>query len=146
MELISIPKFEDLPKQIMHSAHYRFWSDAYETIRCEFFWPWNGEETWKGIKEGFSFILMVFGLFIIFRSLFPTVNADCCPVAVSDLGSMFSKHGKLHHPAVPPIWFGRKKIRKFWQTSQYLNKRDSICSYIFILRMYELKFQVYRLI
>ncbi|XP_035710453.1 uncharacterized protein LOC110855470 isoform X2 [Folsomia candida] len=81
----------------------RFWSDAYETIRCEFFWPWNGEETWKGIKEGFSFILMVFGLFIIFRSLFPTVNADCCPVAVSDLGSMFSKHGKLHHPAVPPI-------------------------------------------
>lgn len=81
---------------------YRFWSEAYETMRCEFFWPWNGEDTWRGMKEGFSFTLMVLGLFVIFRNLFPSV-ADGCPTPSIDLGSIFSKHGELHHPALPPI-------------------------------------------
>ncbi|XP_021953828.1 uncharacterized protein LOC110850655 isoform X2 [Folsomia candida] len=80
----------------------RFWSEAYETMRCEFFWPWNGEDTWRGMKEGFSFTLMVLGLFVIFRNLFPSV-ADGCPTPSIDLGSIFSKHGELHHPALPPI-------------------------------------------
>jgi len=80
----------------------RFLSDSYETLRCEFFWPWNWDETWRGMKQGFSIVLMAVGLIIIFRSLFPIVSAND-PPAVADLGSVFSKHGNLHHGKVPPV-------------------------------------------
>lgn len=81
---------------------YRLVADIYETLRCEFFWPWNWEETWKGMKQGFSVILMVIGFFIIVRSLFPIVSADTkSPVA--DLSSVFSKHGNLDHSKIPPV-------------------------------------------
>jgi hypothetical protein len=89
---------------------HRFLSEAYETIRCELFWPWSWDTTWKGMKQGFSFILMILGLFIIAQSLFPPIVADASKchssisiVTGSDLGSVFSKHGKLDHSILPPI-------------------------------------------
>jgi len=84
------------------NAVIRHLSDAYETLRCELFWPWNWEETWKGTKQGFSVILMIVGLLIICRSLFPIVSADD-PPPVADLASIFSKHGTLDHIKIPPL-------------------------------------------
>jgi len=82
----------------------RHLAEGYEILRRELYWPWNGDQTWKGIKQFFSIALMLLGIFVIIRFVFPNVSAnDCQPTMSADLSSVISKHGLLAHNDRPLI-------------------------------------------
>lgn len=87
---------------------FRYLSEGYEVLRRELFWPWNLEQTMKGLKQGFSVMLMILGLFVFLRGFLPSVSAidDGCitnPSYFKGVGAYFSSCGHLSHDNAPVI-------------------------------------------
>jgi ribosomal protein L9 len=84
----------------------RWFGAGSEFIRRELSWPWNWEQTWKGVKQCFSILLMLTGLLIIFKSVFPIVSADssnCKGQPMNPVASMLAKHSSLIHEERPTL-------------------------------------------
>ncbi|CAG7729266.1 unnamed protein product [Allacma fusca] len=83
----------------------RWFEAGSEFIRRELSWPWNWEQTWKGVKQCFSILLMLTGLLIIFKSVFPIVSADgsnCNGQPMNPFASI-AKHSSLIHEERPTL-------------------------------------------
>ncbi|ODM96431.1 Protein MRVI1 [Orchesella cincta] len=95
-------------KRSSDSLLVRWMAEGYEVLRRELFWPWNLEQTIKGLKQGFSVILMILGLFVFLRGFLPSVSAidDGCmtnPSFFKSIGEYFSYCGDLSHDDTPVI-------------------------------------------
>jgi len=80
----------------------RYLFESYEIWRRELHWPWNWDQTWKGIKQGFSVFIMIVGLLIILGDVIPNVGANGhCETISASVYSKFASYGSLTHIKVP---------------------------------------------
>jgi hypothetical protein len=83
----------------------KYWSEFYQSCRRELHWPWSWDQTWTGIKQGFSIFIMLIGILIIVGNVIPNVGVGAkteCRL-LTDFFAVFSRYGSLTHENVPHL-------------------------------------------